>query len=78
MYNIDYYSRQDLSEAAAKNGIFKFDYYLLISKTYKDALSDEEGAKKKSKKGSGTKIAESEEMMFANAEDEYFHQVSVC
>ena len=68
--------RKDLTTAAAKNAKFKFDYYLLISKTYKDALSPDvqQGGKKK---GGGTKIAESDQLMFANAEDEYFYKVSM-
>ncbi|XP_072029854.1 protein BCCIP homolog [Amphiura filiformis] len=67
--------QKDVTTAAVKNSKFKFDYYLLLSKTYKDAISPEQGSSKK--KSKGTKIAESDQLMFANAEDEYFHKESV-
>ena len=45
-----------------------------VSITYKDALSPyvQQGGKKK--KGEGTKIVESDQVMFANAEDKYFYK----
>ncbi|XP_071947737.1 BRCA2 and CDKN1A-interacting protein-like [Antedon mediterranea] len=64
--------QKDLGLASQKSPKFNFDYYLMISKTFKSPESS--ASSKTSKQG---KESKDEIALFANAEDEYFHEESM-
>ncbi|XP_033116594.1 protein BCCIP homolog, partial [Anneissia japonica] len=63
--------QKDLGSASHKSPKFNFDYYLMISKTFKNPESST--SKKSSKQG---KESTNEIALFSNAEEEYFHEVT--
>ncbi|XP_022080558.1 protein BCCIP homolog [Acanthaster planci] len=67
--------QKDLQLASRKNPKFKLDYFLLICKSYRED-SRRQPAKGKKKKAAGSVTPENE-LLFSNAEDEYFHKAAV-
>ncbi|XP_038071108.1 BRCA2 and CDKN1A-interacting protein-like [Patiria miniata] len=68
--------QKDLQLASRKNPKFKFDYFLLICKSYREDGNSQPAKSKKKKKTGGNTVPENE-LLFSNAEDEYFHKAAL-